>query len=455
MSCRLSNTINNELASLSSTPFEPYIFRVDGPLRRENVKAYEPEMLAIGPYHHGKSNLKMMEEHKLRVDGPLRRENVKAYEPEMLAIGPYHHGKSNLKMMEEYKLRNLQLLLKRRNESSVDRYVNAMQDLEEKTRKSYAESIGLGKDEFVRMMLFDGSTIIELFRKFEDGTYEDDPIFKLDKFGNILRRDLLLFENQLPFFVLVLLFDMTNNPNQERNIFSSTLMFFAQFTFNRSSVPSHDVDHVLGLVYESWCSSFAATLSSRGNFANQGIRWEFIKCSTDLREAGIKFEKATESSSLMDIKFENGIIKIPPLRIGDSTEIAFRNMIAYEQYKDRSEPAYVTHYVMFFNCLVNTPKDAEILHHRGIIDNWLGNDEAVSTMLNKLGNNIVLDETTFCYSEVFNKVNEHCKRRRHIWMAKLRRNYFNSPWSVISLFGVTLLLLLTIIQTICSVLQVS
>ncbi|CAK9155885.1 unnamed protein product [Ilex paraguariensis] len=149
--------------------------------------------------------------------------------------------------------------------------------------------------------------------------------------------------------------------------------------------------------------------------------------------------------------YEPEILTIDPYQ----HEVLFRNMIVYEQYNGSTKAAYVTHYLTFLDCLVNTPKDAEILHHHGIIDNWLGDDEAFSTMLNKLCNNIILDGTTFCYSEVFNKVNDYCKCCRPRWMAKLRHYYFNSTWSIISLFGVTLLLLLTIIQTICSILQVS
>ncbi|CAK9172962.1 unnamed protein product [Ilex paraguariensis] len=308
MSPQLSIDINNELASLSPTPFEPYIFRVDGLLHRENELACEPEILAIGPYHHGKANLEMMEKHKLRY---------------------------------------LQMYLARTNESSVDTFVNAMQDLEEKTRKCYAESIGIEKDAFVRMMLLDECFIIEFFYKLAYEEVIDDPIFKSQ--------------------------------------------------------------------------------------------------STQLREAGVKFKKAIETSSLLDIEFENGIMKIPPLSIDDSTEVIFRNLVANEQYNDLNEPAYVTDYRKFLDCLINSPKDVEILRHCGIIDNWLGDDEAVSSLLNRLSNKVILDSTSFCYSEIFNKINDHCKHRRYKWMTKLRHNYFNNPWSIISLFGATLLLVLIII----------
>ncbi|XP_028112993.1 UPF0481 protein At3g47200-like [Camellia sinensis] len=148
-----------------------------------------------------------------KVHDRLRWQNEKLYEPEIIAIGPYHHGKDNLQWMEEHKLRYLQLLLKRRNETSVDRYIVAMRDLQERAFRCYANSVWLNKDEFVKMMLLDSCFLVELFRKFTITSMRDrnDPLFKIDWILPSIWRDLLLFENQLPFFVLVQLFDMTKS----------------------------------------------------------------------------------------------------------------------------------------------------------------------------------------------------------------------------------------------------
>ncbi|CAK9152469.1 unnamed protein product [Ilex paraguariensis] len=128
-------------------------------------------------------------------------------------------------------------------------------------------------------------------------------------------------------------------------------------------------------------------------------------------------------------------MKIPPLNIEDETEVFFRNLMAFEEYNGGTKPNYVIDYAKVIDCLINFLKDAEKLRHYGIIDNWLGDDKVVSTLFNKLGNQISINSATFCYSKVFNKVNKHCERRRHTWMAKLKHNYFNSPWSTISVVG--------------------
>jgi hypothetical protein len=128
-----------------------------------------------------------------RVHTQLRRTNENAYEPQLLAIGPYHHGKDDLGLMEDHKLRCLQLLLQRRRERNVEKYIKAIRELEGRVREFYAEPINLTTDEFVEMMLLDGFFIIELLRKRTMKVLMDecDPIFQLGWMFYSLVRDLV------------------------------------------------------------------------------------------------------------------------------------------------------------------------------------------------------------------------------------------------------------------------
>ncbi|KAA8541228.1 hypothetical protein F0562_025165 [Nyssa sinensis] len=345
-----------------------------------------------------------------RVSARLRNENEKAYEPQIVAIGPYHRDKNNLQEIEDHKLLYLKLLLQRRKELRLNSYVMAMRDLEIKARKCYAETINLSIDDFVEMMILDGCFIIELLRKvrFKDlrNMNPDDPIFGRVQVGYSIIHDLMLFENQLPFFVLVVLFNMTKIQNARDNIISLALDFLGSSlpgpkVSETNGISADNVNHLLHLVHSSWCYSFAKKISS-----NRNHKWsldEFIKSTTELRESGIKFKNAKESTSVLDIKFGNGVMEIPPLTIEDHTECVLRNLIAYEQY-----------------------------YH---------------------GNNVSVTYDNFCYGNVFHDVNKHCRRRWNIRLAKLRHNYFNSPWSTISFLAAAAVLLLTLAQTIISALS--
>jgi hypothetical protein len=382
-----------------------------------------------------------------KVQIQLRNVNEKAYEPELLPIGPYHHGKDDLRLMKKHKLRYLQLLLQRRNETSVERYLKAIRELEGRARGYYAEPISPTTDDFVEMMLLDGCFIIELFRKLamKDLRDESDPIFQFGWMFCSLTRDLLLFENQIPFFVLTKLFEMTEVPNQQDNIIDLAMLFFGIPLLSNESL--QNIKHLLALVHKSATPPYVE-IGTGGNVV-QEEEWNYIPSATKLQDAGVKFKKL-EISGGFYIKFNNGVMDIPLLKVEDRSESIFRNLIAYEQYS-QNHIKYVTDYVTFMNCLINSPKDVEVLRRRGIIRNGLADDEAVSTMFNKLGDCVVI--SNFCYTEIFNNLNKHCKRRQNVWMAKLRHNYFNSPWALISFIAAASLLLLALTQTLFSILS--
>ncbi|EOY05382.1 Uncharacterized protein TCM_020392 [Theobroma cacao] len=391
-----------------------------------------------------------------RVPNYLRKANEQAYEPELIAIGPYHHAKPHLKAMEEHKIRYFQLLLQERRENDVSRYVMIIRSLEEKARKCYSDPFALESDDFVKMLLLDGCFIVQLIRKFSEIRLRDesDPIFKLVSLRGTIRRDTLLVENQLPLFVLWELYAMIEYPDQ-RTFMAIVFSFFCHILpgegWPQNSLNSiRVIKHLVDLVHECWHPS-PLELKAYQNL-NKNVPWNFIHCVTELKEAGIKFQMK-RGNSLFDLKFENGTMKIPTLRIYDSLEGTLRNLIAFEQFSSHRGLNHVTDYVLLFHCLVNSTKDVEILRQSGIIENMLGDDEEVARMLNRLGVSVFFSPDNFYYSELFNKVNKYCDRRWNKWIANLKHNYLNSPWALISFLAAVVLLLLTLVQTIFSVLS--
>ncbi|KAI8009690.1 UPF0481 protein [Camellia lanceoleosa] len=390
-----------------------------------------------------------------RVHDLLRNENEKAYEPHVVAIGPYHHSKDNLKPMEEHKLRYLQQLLQRRNETSAERYIVAMQESEQRARKCYAEPINsLDSNVFVDMMLLDGCFIVEFLHKnmMRNLIDQNDPIFKIEQIRFGLCRDLVLFENQLPFFIVMLLFNMTKNSTDSLNdLICMFVYFFRWITPGQHLVaPSenpreNDVIHLLGLLHYCCCYEFDSLVSPKVPVEEEG---NSLKSATELQEAGIKFKKI-DGRNLFNIRFVNGTMEIPTLVVEDDTELFFRNLIAYEQYLPNTSRDYFTAYRRVIDHLVNTSKYVQILTHHGIIINHLGDNEVVATMFNKLGNNVMA--SYLGYKEVYKNVNKHCRGIWNFLFAILRRNYFNNPWSFISFVAAVVLLLLTVLQTMFTI----
>lgn len=394
-----------------------------------------------------------------RVSDRLRSTYEKAYDPTIIAIGPFHRDKGHLMSMEHQKMRYLKLLLTARGESSVDRYVNVIGNLEDRARKCYAEPITLEKDEFVKMLLLDGIFIIEFLRQYdkvdkEKEVSQDDPIFQSGHVVSHLLRDLVLFENQIPLVVLEELFNLVKIQDQEKisdliwPLLGSGIPVPSEIP-QEISLPNYS-QHLLGLVHYVKCLSFHQIRSKKCNIA---VGMENINSATELKEAGILFRKPKgEGTSWLNINFKNNKIYIPKLQISDVTESEFRNMIAYEYYLPRSHPKYITDYTFFLHCLIHSPMDAQLLRRYGIISNWLGGDEMVYHLINQLGINAQISEK-FSYLDVFHSVNRHCGRRSNRWIAVLRRNYFNSPWKFISFVAAIILLSVGVVQMVFAILS--
>ncbi|XP_022857864.1 UPF0481 protein At3g47200-like isoform X2 [Olea europaea var. sylvestris] len=347
-----------------------------------------------------------------RVGDHLRSINPEAYDPEIIAIGPFHHDKPHLQSMEQHKLRYLRLLLQRREEPSVERYVTEIRPFEDRARKCYAEAICPNRADFVKMLILDGCFIIEFLRKFQHPEYRDenDRIFQYVHVVGHLLHDLMVSENQIPFFIIDQLFNMIKI-NDEDNVESLISPLLGNSILPAQDLPEVPVNghHLLGIVHDIQCSSFARIFRNvesgdPHNMAN-------INSAVELKEAGISFKKS-----------------------------------------EGSPQKYVTDYVFLLHCLVHSPEDAKLLRRCGIISNFSGSDEVVYHVINQLGKNIIISNN-FSYSNIFCKVKRYCDRPWNLRMATLRRDYFSSPWALISVLAATILLVLAITQTTFAILS--
>ncbi|XP_062173993.1 UPF0481 protein At3g47200-like [Alnus glutinosa] len=150
-----------------------------------------------------------------RVPKLLRKVNEEAYTPKLISIGPFHHDRRELRDMEMHKLRYFKKFLDRTGKSEED-LRKIIEDDEKKIRLCYSEDCRLNNRHFVKMVLLDAIFIIELFLKVkkrredeekeeeedEEKEEEEDYILRKKWLANGIYYDLLLLENQLPFFVL-------------------------------------------------------------------------------------------------------------------------------------------------------------------------------------------------------------------------------------------------------------
>ncbi|KAK9288249.1 hypothetical protein L1049_016699 [Liquidambar formosana] len=401
-----------------------------------------------------------------RVPETTRKENENAYAPGIISIGPLHHGKPTLKQMEDHKWRYLYTLLSRKPsqqevatnlEASLDGCVKSLRESEHRARKCYAEDINLTSDEFVEMMLLDGCFIIELFLKyaFRGLRRRSDPIFFTTGIFCSLRLNMILLENQLPFFVLQQLFNIVPLPRQCTQSLTELAFRFFESIIPKDKHDKHvfqekfnlEGNHLLDLIHNCLLPTI-----SRVRPKKVGVQ-KRLDCATKLQEEGIKFNDKT-AHSLLDVRFVNGVIEIPPMKILHYTETLLRNLVALEQCYGGCTP-HVTSYAFLMKSLVCCEKDVRLLLRREILANSSGSEIEVLDLFKSLyKENDVKD---FYYDGLCEQVNEYRRTSWFVWWRKLflPNNVQKTPKSVMVLFAVVLFLLLTFLGTLFSILSFS
>ena len=142
--------------------------------------------------------------------------NPKAYRPQVVSLGPFHHGEPQLRPMDAHKRRALVHFLRRARRPLAE-FAAAVAGGDGEYERLEGAYAGLGdewrgaagEERFVALMVTDGCFLLEVMRAasgWEVNDYAaDDPVFSphgLLYTVPYIRRDMLMIENQLPLLVL-------------------------------------------------------------------------------------------------------------------------------------------------------------------------------------------------------------------------------------------------------------
>ncbi|XP_038708337.1 UPF0481 protein At3g47200-like [Tripterygium wilfordii] len=381
----------------------------------------------------------------------LRSVNEDAYTPHIVSIGPIHHGEKKVFPMEDHKRRYVHSLFKRTKQpiAILEDCCDTIVGLDEDVRACYIEPILYDKHKLAKILLHDAGFMLELFFRYSEmgSKVENDPIFTTSWMIMTLQRDLALLENQIPFFVLKSVFQhiaprgaagLPTLKELALQFFKSILNISEEAFVAKCRQKGN---HLLHMLHNCYLPSNPIDSRSKG-------AWEFIRSATSLSQAGVVFQKGA-TNDLFDLEFHNGTFKIPPLRVHDSTDSLFRNLVAFEQCQQDSKH-YITSYIMLMDRLIDTADDVKLLQQEQIILNDLGDGDDVSNLFNNICKQIVLKD--FYFAGLCNQVNAYAKTRWHRYIASARRDYFNNPWSITSFVAAVLLIVLTLLQTLYSLL---
>ncbi|KAK4270256.1 hypothetical protein QN277_023315 [Acacia crassicarpa] len=393
-----------------------------------------------------------------RVPSRIRALKKEAYTPTIVSIGPFHHGNERLQDMERQKY----ILFKRfieRAKLGLDDLVHRVKHLEPEVRTSYSETIELSTQELVTLILLDAGFVIALLIMF----YEMDEVDTNAKLSEAeswldtyIRKDLLLIENQLPFFAIEELFNEAF-PNDHRGILPSfrELVYKYFEDYNRQNIEPVGMKHFTDLLRSFYLpGNMSEQMSERKPFSKVESH-NLLYNANALQEFGVKL-KASTGMCLLDLKLSGrNILEIPQIVVEDGTEMLFHNMIALEQCHYPSK-AYITDYAIVLGCLLETRKDVNLLVRKKIVLNYVGDSNNVASLFGGLKESVTQPTFNSEYLDIFQRLNGYCQDpwRWHQMKATLRRDYCGTPWQVLASIAAILLLYLTAVQTIFSILQV-
>ncbi|KAK3412060.1 hypothetical protein EUGRSUZ_I00823 [Eucalyptus grandis] len=350
-----------------------------------------------------------------------------AYVPQIVSLGPYHHGDKCLSQMEQHKWRCLHHILERTNHR-MDYY--------------------LGSVKARRVLVLDRCFVIELFQGVKGGFTalgypRNDPVFSsMGGSMHRIRQNMIILENQIPFFILDRLLGLQHgNANQKGLVAKRAVRFFEPLMqtdeHSRTMLKYDPLFYEGGLhcleVYRRSLLRLgtmpeARTWTKRGSRRRQ----QHVRSVVELREAGIDF-KQRKTDRFWDIKF-NG------------TRLLFLNLIAFEQSRFDCSNA-ISSYVTFMDNLINSPEDVGYLHYCRIIEHWLGSDAEVADLFNQLCQEVAFNINDSYLFELSVDLNIYYSLKWNNWRASLKHNYFNNPWTIISVMAAFVLLVLTFTQT--------
>ncbi|MED6156284.1 hypothetical protein PIB30_013316 [Stylosanthes scabra] len=397
-----------------------------------------------------------------KVPHEIRKVKEDAYTPKAVSIGPFNRGNQNLLHMEEHKKLYCWRFIERSETKNLESFVSCVKEMEPKVRGCYSHDIKLSEEEHVMVILVDCCFMLEFLLETYFKAIRGDPLSLPRRLVNLIYGDLFLLENQVPFFVLEKLYNLafpstlssgTGNPTYP-SLLLLALLILPETIKNGDNLElylssvggvAHFTDLYRKLLLRSSQFFQQYQCSREGNITH-------IYSASELDELGVKFKVNKNSKCMLDLELSGHTLRIPFIQVEDETEVVFRNLLAFEQCHCIHE-SYLADYIVFLDFLINTDKDVDLLIKKGIIENWLGDSNAVAEVFNNLAVNIVSPDFNKKYSLIFKSLNDFCARPWNQRMATLKRDYCSTPWQAAASIAAIFLLFLTVLQTVLSVLQ--
>ncbi|XP_020584568.1 uncharacterized protein LOC110027465 [Phalaenopsis equestris] len=276
-----------------------------------------------------------------------------------------------------------------------------------------------------------------------------------------LKQDKLLFKNQISFLALTILAAVDGSGIVDISSLIKNFYIFLDLSAYGLT------DQVLRRLTESSChilDLYGKIFTSAGEYLPSNVK--NLQSATELRNAEISFLKSN-TKSFRDTSFNDDVLSLPPLDIDDNTESILFNLMSFE-HLHMAPTNEVTTYVFFMDGLIKSIDNVALLRTEKIIMGWVGYDENIVTLFNRIKKGATLTVNTVDIPvDVNSRLNSYCNKRMH-WRRAARAilvqtylqnwdftsfsTHLKNPW-VFTFLDDSFFMALSIIQTVYTVRQ--
>ncbi|CAO2188806.1 unnamed protein product [Urochloa humidicola] len=402
------------------------------------------------------------------------------YEPQHVAIGPYHRISNPHLARDDEKLRCLAAVMAAGG-ATLELYLDEVARLEARARCCYAHAFAMDSGEFVRMLLLDACYLLVRFARLAarrhgsaapggGGGEAQAPSPAMEAVA-VVRDALYLAENQIPFFVVDTVHRLTVpdagvSPADAIAGYVRDLLRRQQYSVATPAVAPPpgpgNLLHLLHMHLTPVALSLPPTTSGKRRFG----RW---RTATEYHCAGVGFKPRPlggkghgggGASSILDVRLDaRGALEIPRLNVDAETWRLLRNLTALEQSNPATAGSHVTAYCVFVSQLACTARDVALLSRRAVIAHGMGSDGEVAELFAGLCRGVAFggsgadDGHDNYLHATWVAVEGRFRSRPRRWAAWLMLKYFTNPWLAVGLAAAAVGLVCTVVQAVYSVLS--
>lgn len=402
----------------------------------------------------------------------LTAQKMKAYEPQIVSLGPFHPPNETIKD-------SLRI-----SDGDFKELIDNMNCDRQKIRHWYVQRNCLKRDEELgRMMARDGLFLLQFLREISHRT--ECPAYSF--VGRVRRsqqpfavhEDVMKIKNQIPIFVLqkilqweARIYEWESGADQDLNSilmdsWSNLCPIRCMCDGQDGGARVREYWHLLEFVYENIIGGVGDGATVRGEWhllefvyqniiccclqkrrkKNRGDSRITLPSAVQLKARGVKFDQIKEPLAQIHFDRRNLTLYLPAIKITGKTDVVLRNLVEFEKSKSEKQQPLMS-YVDLMERLVNKADDVEVLRNGGIIHSHLGTDDEVASLWN--GMRELLPEDIE-YEPIENAVDDvitfYTSKYRRM-CAEFNRRHCSKPWLVLSVISAFILLVLTVLQTL-------